>query len=351
MIKRLIYFISIACVLFVQAIAVDLEHEDVRVIKSIVDASTIRTLIVDQYALEDPVQCSLLNIGVNDIYLVNAGAEKYVVRLSRVQKTFEMTPSEFLFELEWLEFLHKKQIPVSYPLRRLDGKLCGEIEAPEGPRYVTLFSFAEGSEDLSADQAFILGQSLAALHLASDTFETDLNRIHLDVKELLREPIDRVKAFLGEPFTDECQKMDTLGMVLADQINALKVEQGGYGIITGDFHGYNQHFTSENQLTLFDFEFCAYGYRIYDLATFKWCRGSEDPILWQRFLAGYTSLRCLSEAEVEAIDLFVQARHIWWMGSLVTMPELHDHLDAEFWQSAFMRLQSQPTDEATGTEN
>lgn len=335
MIKRFIYLTCIFCALFVQAIAYD---EEVRVIKSIVGASTIQQVVTHQYALEDPVLCSILNIGVNDIYLVKSGSTKYVVRLSRVEKTFEMTPSEFLFELEWLEFLHDNQIPVSYPLRRLDGQLCGVIEAPEGNRYVSLFSFAEGSDDLNADQAYLLGQSLAELHLVSDAFETNLSRMHLDVQEMLHEPVSRIKAFLGHQLSRECNQLEALSRDLAQKIDALKVTEGGYGIIMGDFHGYNQHFTSENQLTMFDFEFCAYGFRLYDLATFKWSRGSDDAELWHRLLDGYQSKRRLSHEELKAIDLFVQARNIWWMGSLVTMPEIRHQLNEDFWRSAFKRF-------------
>ncbi len=91
---------------------------------------------------------------------------------------------------------------------------------------------------------------------------------------------------------------------------------------------------------MFDFEFCAYGYRIYDIATFRWSRGSDNQKLWDSFLAGYQSIRELSGSEIQAIDIFVKARQLWWMGLVVTLSESKHILksDLKFWDRAFSRF-------------
>lgn len=311
----------------------DLVPKEVEIVKSLVDSSTIGEVVETFYFIPSPVRASILSVGVNDIYLIQSDHEKYVLRLSRTQKCFEMTTEEFLFELEWLEFLHHQNVAVSYPIRRTDGALYSVIHAPEGPRYATLFSFAEGSDQLSAEQAYLLGQGLAQLHLASDAFTTTLPRMHLDAKELISDSIERIRHFLENTFEEECRALEETGRDIVKQITTLDLSGDSYGVISGDFHGYNQHFTDLNQLTMFDFEFCAYGYRIYDLATFRWSRGADDPVIWHAFLQGYQTVRPLNEAELQSIDLFVKARQIWWMGALVTLPELHPQLDAQFWKN------------------
>lgn len=315
----------------------DCDQIEVTTIKSLIDPKTISSLVQKYYHLEGMAKSSILSIGVNDIYLVESGGKKYALRLSRVDKYLTMTESEFLFELEWLEFLSKEQIPVSSPIRRADNQLCGLIDAPEGPRYATLFSFGEGTTDLNEEQAFILGESLAKLHVVSDTFKTSLSRFHLDLHALVNCPVEQIKTFLGKAYESKYPFLDELAAELTKQISTLDLNEVSYGIIAGDLHGYNQNFTSDNQLTMFDFEFCAYGYQIYDIATFKWSRGSNLR-LWQPFLKGYQSVRQLSVAEVQAIDLFAKARHLWWMGAMTTLPDIQHTLDNKFWNQAFRGL-------------
>lgn len=321
-----------------EKILFDLKQNDITILKSLVNPKTINEVVNLNYDLIKPVKSSLLSIGVNDIYLVETQNKKYVLRLSRVEKYLTLSASEFLFELEWLDFLKDHDVPVSYPIRRLDNQFCGLIQSPEGPRYSTLFSYAEGRANMNIEQAFVLGKSLAKLHIVSDSFETTLNRAHLNLYHLIECPLRQIKEFLGETCQNQCDYLDELAEELTKQISNVKLAEGSYGIIGGDVHGYNQHFTEGNQVTMFDFEFCAYGYRMYDLATFKWGRCSNNPALWDAFLNGYQSIRKVSNEEIQSIDVFVKARNLWWMGSMTTLPEYRYKLDNKFWDRAFSRF-------------
>jgi Ser/Thr protein kinase RdoA (MazF antagonist) len=314
--------------------------EEISPKKNLVDPLAIKEYVKENFAFTESVTAQILNIGVNDIYLIEVGSEKYVLRLSRADKNLTLTDSSFLFELTWLEFLNDHQIPVSFPIRRIDKQLFGIIEAFEGPRYATLFSFAEGTTDINADQAFILGRSLAQLHIISDNFKTDLERDHLDIDQLIDEPLTQIKMTLDKSREKELKILNKLAEKLREQISYVDMTKETYGIIAGDIHGYNQHFTKENQLTMFDFEFCAYGYRVYDIATFRWSRGSDNEELWNAFLNGYQSVRKLNNSEMKAIETFVQARNLWWISSLSKMPEYQHIFDEEFWKSAFSHFET-----------
>lgn len=318
--------------------AFDLKESEVSIVVSLVDASTISEIVKKYYVCEGPVKANILSIGINDMYLVETKNRKYVLRLSRGDKYSTMTASEFQFELEWLEFLYQHEVPVAYPIRRSDNQLYGLIQAPEGPRFFTLFSYAEGTTELNVEQAFILGQALAQLHVTSDTFKTTLDRNHLSIDNLINHSINLIKGFFGESDQKICAYFDQLAESLTKQISELDLDSLNYGIVGGDVHGRNQHFTSDNRITLFDFEFCAYGYRVYDIATFKWNRGVTDIEAWHSFLDGYQSIRTLNDSELQAIDVFVKMRNLWWMGMRVTLSESKHKLDAKFWEYAFSRF-------------
>lgn len=310
------------------------EQIEVSVIKSLIEPKTISAFVTKNYAVEGDVKSRILSLGVNDIYLIEIDDQKYVLRLSRTDKYTNLTCLEFFFELEWLDFLKNRNIPVAYPIQRKDGQLYGSIKAPEGCRYATVFSFAEGNTSLTSEQAFKLGSSLAKLHIASDDFKPSITRNPLDLKYLIDDAVEQIV-----PYLDQAQEVVLVDIALKikRQIQALHFDEACFGMVSGDFHGYNQHFTSENCLTMFDFEFCGFSYRIYDIATFKWGRGSSSEI-WESFLGGYQSVRPLSDAEIKAIPLFEDVRNIWWMGAMTTLPDYQHTLDARFWNNAFRKF-------------
>ena len=82
-------------------------------------------------------------------------------------------------------------------------------------------------------------------------------------------------------------------------------------ICHGDLHGGNMHLP-EGKVTHFDFEECAFGYRVYDLATFKWgvCREERRPKRSSAFVEGYVSIRPISDIDLSLVDTFVIIREL-----------------------------------------
>jgi Ser/Thr protein kinase RdoA (MazF antagonist) len=89
-----------------------------------------------------------------------------------------------------------------------------------------------------------------------------------------------------------------------------------YGICVGDVHSGNAHFTEQNQLTLFDFDQCGYGWCAFDIAKFLHValRMKIDVNVRKSFIEGYQAVRKLSETELAAIPIFIKTAHIWVMG-------------------------------------
>lgn len=86
-----------------------------------------------------------------------------------------------------------------------------------------------------------------------------------------------------------------------------------YGLCHGDVHHANALVCDEG-LALLDFDFCGYGYRVYDLATYQASVWNES--LQTAFLAGYETVRPIRAQERRLLPYFVAARQIWVLGHI-----------------------------------
>ena len=91
-------------------------------------------LISENYELPRPITCNLHAVGDNDTYLVQAGTERYALRVYYPNRFWLSGIDEYRFELDWLGYCHIQGLPVSYAIPRRDGELLGELTAPEGIR-------------------------------------------------------------------------------------------------------------------------------------------------------------------------------------------------------------------------
>jgi len=115
---------------------------------------------------------------------------------------------------------------------------------------------------------------------------------------------------------------------------------------------FNQHFDQAGQLHLFDFDLCGYGWKIYDLAIFRWLQVSDDDVgqtyfkalyrgrlfLWQAYLKGYQSISRLTVIELSLMKSLVQLRQIWLMSSYIAAPNPVVVNNDYFWRRNFQRL-------------
>jgi Ser/Thr protein kinase RdoA (MazF antagonist) len=327
---------------------------------TLIEADMLVPWITSSYDFGDgTVACELIRRGFNDNYLVRGGQERFVLRVYFNHKYYIASPNDFRFELDLLTYLSECGVPVAYPIQRRDGHTVGTINTPRGTRYAALFCFAEGvpaDKDMGAEQARVLGDTIARLHLAADGFASPHPRYHLNLEYLLDRPMEQITAFLHEHGKEDDPRVYLPHVQeLQEEAEALLPrETGAYGIIHGDLHGGNVHWTQDGKPTLFDFDHGGYGWRAYDLAT---CKGSLSEAAWDACLEGYRSVRALTEAEVAAIPLLRKLRPIWDQGDVLGMrPAWAEEFDAEFADNILKTLarvfgeapkqQQQPTGEA-----
>ncbi|MFO1259100.1 MAG: phosphotransferase [Gammaproteobacteria bacterium] len=239
------------------------------IIYSLISPESLAKIAEEAFGFSN-VSCSLIKIGDNDNYLIETDGYKYILRVYKREKYWLKADSDYYFEMDWLTHLKQNNCSISYPIQRRDGEYIGHLQAPEGLRYFALFSYAVGEEDpITFHRSYLLGREVAKVHLASNNFKSTHTRLTLDIDFLIDEPVRLITNYFGSNRKSEQSQLIKLASDLKEKIARLNLENDAWGVIGGDFHGFNQHFDKQDKPTLFDFDLCGYGWRAYDLAVFS----------------------------------------------------------------------------------
>lgn len=281
------------------------------VMYSMLSSDALLQFVNENFNVEPVLKCKNLNRGLNDTYVVINQNSKYILRVYRSKWR---SRADVDYELGVLEFLSNHNVAVSEPIKNKNGELTSEIFAPEGVRYLTLFSFAEGERPrLDAKISYEYGKTVAKIHHVTDTFEGSQGRFHLDFNHLIDEPL-RIFIPAMIEYGGDLSYVQSWARTIRELVSFNELN---YGFCHGDLHDWNAHWNG-NQLTIFDFDCCGPGYRVYDLAVFLWnlktnYKGAVTEN-WESFLNGYRELRSITHTEMQSIPWFVAARRIWLAG-------------------------------------
>ncbi|PZO42135.1 MAG: homoserine kinase [Pseudanabaena frigida] len=280
--------------------------------------------ILSRYAVGEVSSCVFWMRGLSDIYLVEAGDNRYVLRVSHAHWR---SKAEIEFELELLTYLRQNYIPVAHPLRTEDGQLAIEIPALEGKRYASLFTYAAGKVavgDLDKSQAQRLGETLAKLHNTAQSFQCHAARPHLTINYLLDDSLQDLFPFLSS--SARAYMNDAIAQI-KEQIDRLPNTLPIWSVCWGDPHSGNVHFTETNEITLFDFDQCGYGWRSFDIAKFLQVtlQAGISPSVRKAFLHGYQSTQPLEDIELKCMQPLMQAAQIWSWAISVKSAIVHNH--------------------------
>ena len=268
--------------------------------------------VISQYELGTISRCLFWNRGLSDIYLIETPRASYILKVSHHHWR---TKAEIQFELEFLDFLHQQGIPVANPLKTTTGDLFVTVRAVEGDRYAALFPFAPGEVpqgDLNLDQSEIMGETLGRIHNSALEFENTATRSDLDLKYLLDDSLEVIRPYLRNRDRD-LEYLEKEIAKIKQQLTCLEQTSPFWSVCWGDPHSGNVHFTQDNQITLFDFDQCGYGWRVFDIAKFLQVSlnaGIKRQVR-DAFLAGYQKVQQLTESELASLQALTQMAHIW----------------------------------------
>jgi len=286
--------------------------------KPILEPDALTPLLEREYDLTPPITCELIRRGFNDHYRVRSGGESAILRVYLHGKYYIASTADFRFELELLDFLARRGVSVAHPLPRRDGSLLGTTDSETGGRASALFTTAAGKEadPLTPEQARSLGETVGAFHVTANEFHSPHRRYHLDLESLLDRPLREMEALFRQREREGLQLYRPMVAELRRRVCETEVAGDGYGIIHGDLHGRNFHFTEAGGPTLFDFDHGGFGWRAYDLAVCRLCLSEQA---WGAFLETYQSVRAISDTELALIPTFARIRRIWDTGDILAM--------------------------------
>jgi Ser/Thr protein kinase RdoA (MazF antagonist) len=297
---------------------------------SLLSADALGRHVQAAYAIGAVRACVPLQHNLNDTYLVDATTGRYVLRVSQAERAIGYswrTREDLLFELDVLQHLSRKGVPVATPLVQRDGACASAVQAPEGIRHLVLFTYAPGEPLTPPKQTEPLargyGGAVAALHAATEDFSSPHPRFALDLDFLLAKPLDVVQPYLAHRPAD-WRSLCALGTAVTERLAPLQARGLARGVCHGDAQGGNAHRTPDGTITLFDFDVCGIGWHAYDIAVFCWgaalgrVRLGWDAQTVDRlcvaYLSGYQERRPLGLADREAIAPCVLLRQFWYLG-------------------------------------
>jgi Ser/Thr protein kinase RdoA (MazF antagonist) len=279
---------------------------------SILSAEALGEEVARAYGLDGPLSCHLLQRGMNGTYLVEGEQARYV---ARVYGAGRCSAESVAWELDLVEHLAAKGVPVARPVPDERGSFVRAVKAPEGIRQVAVFTYVEGRplswDDL--DQCALAGRLLAAVHCASDDFVSHRPRFRLDLGYLVDVQLELLRSYLDDRPTT-WSVLEGVARRLRARVQEA-VPGLDWGVCHGDMSGGNVHTHEDGSATIFDFDLAASGWRAYDLAPVAWIScDRREPAIWKAFLEGYSRERDPSPADIAAVPVFHLLRRIWSLG-------------------------------------
>ena len=316
-----------------------------------------------------------LEPGANRNFLVTSQGQLYVFRVYTDHDFYVRNPEAYRYELDLLAYLREYKLPVPEPVKRLDGERLSVMSvaadpqtgrpppkptsgprsgpsthppnvpladpttvSPIGPttgpqptvRCGALFHFFEGEEhvtwhpEVNEPVVISFGAAVAEIHQRADQFTRPYCRHHFDLQYLLDGPLQTLESILTERRGQDLSFFKKYADQMRRQISALGKGKDIYGLIHADLHVGNILYHPKNGYCILDFDQCAFGWRAYDVATFKYNINETVPDhltdeIWRCFLEGYNQVRPLTRAELDCLPVFANAWTLWDIGETLVL--------------------------------
>lgn len=286
-------------------------------------ASSVSDWVAQHYGLQVQ-QCYLIRRNLNDNYAVwGTDGSRYVARLCAIRPRGAFNVD---FEVALLAHLHANGVGVATPVLAAKGAASVTLPFPEGPRALVLFRHCDGAVPDTPEELHLTGATLAQIHSAAQSYAGPASRYVLDGHHLA----GRTLGYLSAHPEIDPTVLDAYRQLIECLLSELANVEGTLTRVMchGDTHGFNNHVTTDadgvQRAAFFDFDDAGPGFLAYDLCVWLWSNlprkapmEPDEALLkrWQQYLAGYRAGGGrVTDADLAALPLFVQLRHLWNMG-------------------------------------
>lgn len=273
-----------------------------------VSTPTVLLWLAGRYPIPQPTSVQLLRSYTNDVYLVRAAHERYVLKLYGLGWR---TAPEIRYELALLNHLASSGVAVAQAIDTGDHEAVQTIEVDGLIRHAVLFPYAPGAKPQPPFNPALYeheGRTVAAMHGAADTFVTTYPRQAMDEQFLLDRPLELIQPHLTDA-TDR-QFFHRFVTELRARIGELADRGLDWGPCHGDVTLDNFHLTDDGQIVWYDFDLGGPGWRAGDLQ--GWAKRLPDATpLWDAFLRGYQDVRPLAPVNIDAAPALCAAVEVY----------------------------------------
>jgi amicoumacin kinase len=245
----------------------------------------------------------------NYIFAYQRNGQEYILRLT---PHTHQSPEQVMAEVDWVNDLAARDVPVASVIPDLDGSFSQQVEI--AGEHFTAVSFQKlkgdiGSRDYWTTAVFLgWGRLTGRLHRESRQYQP--------VSERRASWIDRLPSVIPESVDDEIA-IDRLAEV-KQTLNSIPKSTESYGLIHADLHFWN-FAVSPHGLTVFDFDNSEYNWFVADLGTAVFeaatCGYQKLPreefikLFLGEFINGYEEESNLGDA-IRHVPLFAKLREI-----------------------------------------
>ena len=242
----------------------------------------------------------------NTNYLVETETDKFILTIFEDNKMEELP-----FFLDLMGFLASKNFSCPLPVKNYNNLYLTPIK--NKPAVLVSFLVGASKEDVTENDCYAVGVSLAKLHSSLEDFPGKRkNNRNID---WISDKFNNLKGFLS----NSDKRIIELEI---DYQKNIPIDGLPVGIIHGDLFRDNVFF-HENKLSAFiDFYYACNDHLILDVAIVinDWCSDPQGVIEKEKFdlfLSGYQSLRRLEDLEFESLKNFLRLSALrFWVSRL-----------------------------------
>ena len=307
---------------------------------SVIELSDWHTAAVQAlraYSFEpETVSLQALNLTNNINFKVHHRSKHGEVQafVLRIQRRSDTSAAMLGSELAWLEAIRAAtELRVPSPLRTEDGALFGAITpADRQQRLFTLFHWLDGrfvtTSEQDAQAAAQVGALIGQLHRHAQSFvpESGFTRRRLDAERIADWKAIDAAHQAGLFSAQHVALFERVQQRTRQVLSSLDQRSATFGLIHADLIWKNYFFHDRGAGAL-DFEDCAWGYYLYDLAPTLVGFFDEPhyPALRAGLIAGYRRCCRLPAGDEAMLDTLMAARHVvscCWLARRLDDPAL-----------------------------
>ena len=276
---------------------------------------------------------TLINLSENATYLVETpDGHKSVLRVHRENYHTRLSIE---CELAWIDALHNSNVVYAprYYLGK-NGSAIQQMMSPKlaTPRFLVLFHFIDGSapdETSDLTRGYMeLGKIAAHCHNHASYWNKPqpFERLTWDMDAIFGDNPTWGNWRNAPEVTDHVRNILTeVEFRIKGRLETFGKSPTRYNLIHADMRPANL-LIDDTGMKLIDFDDCGFGWFMYDFAaSISFIEDSPRiPVYKRAWLAGYQSIRSLSDSDVIEIDTFIMLRRmalLAWIGSHCDAPE------------------------------